>query len=190
MSPAQKSKAITPDVILADVYSPDEGALSAVRSHKCATKPVTVELFVVLFADDLAPVVLVRQCVDEPRFQMNIACTMLMRIVSYAGTIPLSLKSWHSQLFLMWGIVSGGVEKLSFVSGTFVRSFSTAAESSRLIFRSNSQSVDSRFREMSTFTVSSTGRPASRVLEKCEDSILGFGRNDACRICRGVIDFL
>jgi hypothetical protein len=74
----RNEKAVIPEVVPADVHEPDKAALPAARNRKCATKPVAVELPVVLLAGEL-PLALPAGGLDEPRFQMRKARAIFMR---------------------------------------------------------------------------------------------------------------
>jgi hypothetical protein len=58
--PRRNVKAITPQVVPADVDQPDEAALPAARNGKCACKQAAIELRVVLLAGGFPPVLPVR----------------------------------------------------------------------------------------------------------------------------------
>jgi hypothetical protein len=77
--PRRNANLVTPVVIPFDVDQPDAAALLAARNRKCVGKPLAVELFVVLLAGDLSPVLPVRRRLDEPRFQMFTARTIAIR---------------------------------------------------------------------------------------------------------------
>jgi hypothetical protein len=72
-------KAVAPTMVSTDVHWPDEAALRAARNRKCASKPLGVELLVVLLAADLPPALPVRRRLDEPRFQMRKARATTIR---------------------------------------------------------------------------------------------------------------
>jgi hypothetical protein len=77
--PRVNPKAVIPEVIPASVHQPDDAALLAARNRKRASRTRSVDLLAVLIAGDLPPVLPVRRCLDEPRFQMCPARTSTHR---------------------------------------------------------------------------------------------------------------
>jgi hypothetical protein len=77
--PRENAKMISRSVIPTDRHQPDEPALRGPRNRKCACKSPAVELLVALLAANLLPTLPVRQCLDEPRFQMRSTGTTTIR---------------------------------------------------------------------------------------------------------------
>jgi hypothetical protein len=78
--PGRNEMAVIPAVIPGNVHEPNEAAVAATRDRKCACKPVSVELIVALLAGEIPSLLPVRRCLDEPRFQMRIAQTSVIRV--------------------------------------------------------------------------------------------------------------